>query len=360
MKAFARWIKALPDNQGEEEFYFRKNTVLQFGNSWDIIGAAILINPGSAYPNQEVIDKGTISKLQEISNTFSDPGEWREFNVDSTMRFLEKIFSGWYIGRRKRLNGVILLYNIFNIRCPDLEEALKLRNDSRLKDMPDMITKRAELTTLDVPIYIGWGQTGKSELAQEAKKIFDNVHDRVCYYIGEDFNNALFYHPLFVNTSYRKDATKRLLCKFLHVEGDVNPLIKINETVGKNIIENIRSYIDKAKIVESTPSKLSFRLCDDILTMAIVAQKTKQYIILQHSDYDKRRNYRNYSTAYKSVAEICDLIGPYGYSTTLDSSLGEKALNDFAATSVEEISNMILEEIQEIEGKVDSLLTKED
>ena len=78
MKVFARWIKATLDNHSEEEYHFRKNTILQFGNSWDIIGAAILINPGSALPTNESIDCETISKLQKISDICDKKDEWRE------------------------------------------------------------------------------------------------------------------------------------------------------------------------------------------------------------------------------------------------------------------------------------------
>ena len=87
MKVFARWIKAPLDNHSEEEYYFRKNTILQFGNSWDIIGAAILINPGSALPTDESIDCETISRLQKISDICDKKDEWRAFNADSTILF---------------------------------------------------------------------------------------------------------------------------------------------------------------------------------------------------------------------------------------------------------------------------------
>ncbi len=358
MKAFARWIKASSQNQDTEEYYFRKNTILQFGNSWNVIGAAILINPGSAMPTEELIDSATKSKLREVSNTYNENGEWRVFNVDSTMRFLEKIFSGWYIGQRKELEGVILLYNLFNIRCKDLNKALELRADHRFKDMEDMVTKSTELTTMDVPFYIGWGNTGKYHLRADAEELFKQLKGKVCYYTGEDFMKAPCYHPLYVNTSYHTDATKNVLCRFLRCESDVRPLLKINKAVGDKVFENIKTRIGSDGIVESNSSKLSFTVCDDKLTVAIVSQKTKQYIYWQHSKYNKSRNYRDFNSDYLYVTAIRSILEAYGYNVNLDSSLGEKNLKDFASINIEEISNLILSEFHELSQKICRLFSE--
>ena len=220
MKVFAQWIKACAGEPGNED-YFRKNTILQFGDSFDVIGAAILINPGSARPIAEVIDDETKSKLQEISSD-SKGGEWRVFNADSTMRFLEKIFSGWYIGQPKRLNGVILLYNLFNIRCADLEDAHKLR--AKYSDLPEMYTKPEELTESDIPFYICCGSPAKNKMSEYAKELWKRIQYRVSYYAGSDFDKALFYHPQYINTSYHQPVTQNLLCRFLRYGGEVRPL----------------------------------------------------------------------------------------------------------------------------------------
>ncbi len=355
MKVFARWIKAPLDNHSEEEYHFRKNTILQFGNSWDIIGAAILINPGSALPTNESIDCETISRLQKISDIYDKKDEWRVFNSDSTMRFLEKIFSGWYLGKSKRLNGVILLYNLFNIKCADLKEALKLRKAAQFEDLKDMTTTPADITSLNVPIYIGWGNTGKCVLSDDANKIFEAIVDRVCYYTGENLCKAACYHPLYVNTSYRKEATKHLLCRFLRVEGDIQPFLAINISVGLKIIENLKKRIDKSSIVESLPSKLSFKLCNGKLVFSIISQKSRQYVCFQHANYNKRRNYRDNLPDYEYASEIRVILESYGYNVASDSSLGEKSLNDFAAMNIEDISNMIWEEIQELTDRINNI-----
>lgn len=348
MKAFARWIEIIPEDQSEEKDYFRKNTILQFGKSWDVIGAAILINPGSAFPTDEVIDCETKSKLQEISNTAEGNGEWRAFNVDSTMHFLEKIFSGWYLGRQKKLNGVILLYNLFNIRCPDLNEALSLKDDSRFEKRV-MYTESEELTSLNVPIYIGWGQTGKTHLTKNAEDIYKTISNRVIYYIGDNVKKAPCYHPMYVNTTYRKEATKKWLCRFLRVdENDVCPLLLVNQTDAFEIINKLKERIEPSKIIEEKKDKLSFKVCNDNLIVAIVAQKSNQYIYWQHAKYDKRRNYQNCMSDYECVPEIRNILESYDYNINSVSALGKKSLQYFPGTSIDEIFKLIWNETQEI------------
>lgn len=356
MKVYARWIKATPIDHSPEEYYFRKNTVLQFGNSWDIIGAAILINPGSALPTDEMIDYKTKTKLQEISNQGLDKDKWRVFKPDSTMRFLEKIFSGWYIAQWRPLNGVILLYNLFNIRCANLNEALRLRKSPRFEGMEnEMVTKAKDLTPLNVPIYIGWGNTGKTVLASDAKELFRSVCNRVKYYTGEDFSKALFYHPLYVNTSYRKDICLDLLHRFLDVESNGRHLLTINREVGCDVIEHLKTLMDADKIIESSANKLAFRPCNENLTFAVVSQKSKQYIYCQHTKYDKRKNYRDFLSEYEYSLEIRDILESFDYNRANDSTLGEKYLKDFAAMDVKDISKMIWGEIQEISEKINAL-----
>lgn len=349
MKAFARWINALPENQNKKKYYFRKNTILKFGKSWDVIGAAILINPGSASPTDEVIDCETKSKLQEISNTDEENGEWRVFSVDPTMRFLEKIFSGWYLGQSKKLDGTILLYNLFNIRCKDLDEALKLRSNLKFKGSDDMVTKPEELTSLNVPIYIGWGHTGKTILSENAQEIFNSISDRVYYYIGDDFQKVRCYHPMYVNTSYRKEATRKWLCNFLRIdESDVCPHLLVNHIEGFEIINKLKEWIEPSKIVEEKKGKLSFRVCDDNLIVAIVSQRSKQLIQWQHAKYNKSRNYIKYVFEYEYTTDIREILESYDYNINTKYALGEKSLNDFPASTIEEISNLIWDEIQEI------------
>lgn len=362
MKVFAQWIKARPEDSDNED-YFRKNTILQFGNSWNVIGAAILINPGSALPSEEIIDSDTKSKLQEISNTYSENEDWRVFNADPTMHFIEKIFSGWYIGQNKHLDGVILLYNLFNIRSQNLKTALALKE--KYKQSPYMFTKPADVTTLDIPIYLGWGNIGKTELAvidnnsnnkSVSESLFESLKDQVSYYTGCNFDKALFYHPQYINRSYHNPITQNLLHRFLRLDGEVTPQIIFNENVCREIIDEIKTYIEDTKIVNGNEkNKLSFKVCKDRLVCTIVLQKNKERIILQHAEYNKKRTYRDYSSDYENVDGIREILYSHNYDISFASSLGEKSLKVFTATNIEDTSKIIREEIQEISDLIEEL-----
>ena len=75
MKVYARYFS-------EDGLNFRRDTILRFGDSWDVIGAAVLINPGSAHPLAEIDSETIIAHLSSITG-HSDC--WKEFSADATM-----------------------------------------------------------------------------------------------------------------------------------------------------------------------------------------------------------------------------------------------------------------------------------
>lgn len=203
MKVFARYFS-------ENDLNFRCNTVLQFGDSWDVIGAAVLINPGSAKPVGDV-DACTLEKLASITG---ETTEWHSFTVDSTMRQLEKIFNGGYVGDATPLNGVILLFNLFNLRDKNLAEALELHKTCK---SPYLFTTETDIDSLKSidRIYLGWGGAGRYNLRCQAEQIFNAVKDKCNYYLDTNFNKNAFYHPGYVNRSYkRNNITKQILNSF--------------------------------------------------------------------------------------------------------------------------------------------------
>jgi hypothetical protein len=121
MKVFAEYIKY-------KELYFRRNTLLQFGDSWDLIGNIVLANPGSAKPKNVISSEelllinGFYQKYRQ--QDIFEPLNYREFNDDPTMRMVAKIFNGLYIGREFKLNGTIQLFNTFNIKNQNLKSAI--------------------------------------------------------------------------------------------------------------------------------------------------------------------------------------------------------------------------------------------
>lgn len=70
------------------------------------------------------------------------------------MRFIEKIFTREYLGKSKKLNGVIQLFNTFNIKNQNLEEAIEyFECDSDL-----MYSLGIEKYFHDKPTYFGFGK----------------------------------------------------------------------------------------------------------------------------------------------------------------------------------------------------------
>lgn len=203
MKVYARYFS-------ENGLNFRLNTILQFGDSWDVIGAAVLINPGSAKPIADIDDE----VANHVSSLTGLTDNWQQFSPDSTMGQLAKIFSGWYAGEDSPLNGCILLFNLFNLRDKNLAEAVELQKDCGSEHLFSTEKDLKRLENVD-KIYLGWGNTGKYQLRQYAEPIFDAVKAK-CAYLDADFNRNAFYHPGYINRSYNLNpTTKRIVKEFL-------------------------------------------------------------------------------------------------------------------------------------------------
>lgn len=203
MRVFARYIS-------EDGRNFRLNTVLQFGNSWSPIGAAVLINPGSAQPINRVSDAEQCH-LSQISGNNND---WFEFLPDPTMRQIEKIFNGWYVGEEKSLNGVILLYNLFNLQDQKLANALNKQKTCKSEHLL-ISTKDMEIIKDVDKIYLGWGKVGKrdAKLKHIAESIFSSLYPQLKHYLCENFDDNTFYHPGYINRSYKRNLTTLELMK---------------------------------------------------------------------------------------------------------------------------------------------------
>ena len=61
-------------------------------------------------------------------------------------------------------------------------------------------------------IYLGWGNTGKYQLRQYAEPIFEAVKAKSPY-LYPDFNRNAFYHPGYVNRSYKSNPTTQQIVK---------------------------------------------------------------------------------------------------------------------------------------------------
>ena len=121
MKVYADYFK---ESNCKE---YRKKTLLHFGEGTNLLGSAVLMNPGSAKPIGEPDSKFLKSFYGENHQiTELDLKNWKTFSPDSTMGQLEKIFNGWYLGKQRELNGVIQLFNCFYFRNQNFREASKI------------------------------------------------------------------------------------------------------------------------------------------------------------------------------------------------------------------------------------------
>lgn len=204
MKVYAEYIE-------KDGLFFRRNTLLQFGNSWDLIGNVVLANPGSADPINEASDEA----LASISKFYIDyrNGEhlltknWHEFTPDSTMCFVEKIFSGWYIGKNIKLDGVLQLFNTFNIKNKNLQEAV-----TQIKISSDLLFSNEIYNYFnDKPTYFGFSNDVINDeiLCKVAMHIFENSSDEVRSIYNSDFTKNSFYHPMYVNRAYGQPNFKK-------------------------------------------------------------------------------------------------------------------------------------------------------
>ncbi|MGN0029998.1 MAG: hypothetical protein ACI35Q_09765 [Marinilabiliaceae bacterium] len=211
MEVYARYFS-------QEGLDFRPDTVLKFGSSWDVVGAAVLINPGSAAP-VSYVDGETTKCLAAITGRDDN---WRAFKPDSTMRQLAKIFSGWYIGLNRELKGCILLFNLFNIRNQNLNAAIGQLYSIENNIVQSPFTSDSDMLNLTKVehVYLGWGSAGKYKLRKYAEPIFELVK-RKCDYLDPDFMRNPFYHPGFVNRAYKRNANvRKIICGFLGMPAD--------------------------------------------------------------------------------------------------------------------------------------------
>ena len=195
---------------------YRKKTLLQFGNSTNLIGSAVLMNPGSSKNTGKNADSELIKSFfkenhnRELSE--NEIAEWYDYTGDSTMRQLEYIFNGWYlqengiIEQTTELNGIIQLFNCSYYKNQHLNEA----KHHFAKD-EDVNFEEYDLIT-DKPVYFGWGNEGKmpyGSLYETATNIFeeymksDSTHKNI---YKSTFKDNLFYHPGFINRGYRRYA----------------------------------------------------------------------------------------------------------------------------------------------------------
>jgi hypothetical protein len=143
----------------------RWRTILQFGDSWNVIGNVVMKNPGSAR-----VAKGETSSITDIFLTQElrefdpeDNNAWYEFRPDATMHSIKDLFARRYSISSQELNGII---QIFINHAQHKGDHHQSRHNDRLCGQPSILfphTKTPLFSSLSGE-YLGI-HTGKSSLS---------------------------------------------------------------------------------------------------------------------------------------------------------------------------------------------------
>lgn len=196
----------------EDDINFRKITILQFGDSWDLIGSAILKNPGSASPLEEHIGDKELKLLKQNYPSINIEN-WKKFKCDTTMQCLEKVFNGYYVNKTKPLSGIIQLFNLHYVREANIIRARKILEGTESIHKFPILSETLKLIK-DKPVYIGWfNEPQKLKMDHPktfASEIFEHLKTTDHFYLEQEFSKNQFYHPMGVNSSYLVAKNKGL------------------------------------------------------------------------------------------------------------------------------------------------------
>lgn len=165
-KCFARWHA-----DQKSGACFRDQTILQFGESWELRASLVLMNPGSAVPIKEVATK----KLMSLRLPYFVPPrieeDYYEFKIDPLMRNILSSMSEIFGA------GVVKIYNTFNLKNQHSVEALA--SSGRFIKHTRMMDKMEDVRFLSAPVIFGPGrETAKNlELSEQLGKFIDHVPD---------------------------------------------------------------------------------------------------------------------------------------------------------------------------------------
>ena len=334
MKVFAHFKDATESVDGLQ---YRWRTLLQFGNSWEILGTVIMKNPGSSRPIYSTIPEATLQQLQQIDNE----ADWYEFTVDTTMSGIGRLFSIYCHNRNLPLNGVVQIFNLFNIREADLNKALAYKQQSN-----DSIvcTWQKDREQLKGAIYLGWGDLGKEELfKQQALTIFEQTKQSSLHYLSDNFHHNKFYHPLYL-TLYGK--------KKENVAQALSDFCQQKYLSDKSIIDIPEMSLDAKEIASTVQQKLmeygfqNFGNNQQRFTLSTELQVTvthseKGYVGIRHQEYAKKYGEYPYPHANEYRMDLED----FGYQHKMnDVWLGTKTFKEYGYSNAD-IAEAIIKEI---------------
>jgi hypothetical protein len=206
MKVYAEFIE-------ENGIEYRTKTILQFGNSWNLIGSIVMKNPGSAFPKNEISieDWNKVAENELVSNSLQT--NWFEFQPDPTMGQVERVFNGYYTGNQIELNGVIQVFNLFNIRHQKINVAKQLASQSNSMHLFPQVNVVID-SFKNKPVFLGFGWEYLNINRSFAESMFEYVKASDFMYLKRDMIDNFFYHPGYINTSYSKEVVNETLKSF--------------------------------------------------------------------------------------------------------------------------------------------------
>jgi hypothetical protein len=194
---------------------YRWRTLLQLGDSWDVCGTVVMKNPGSSKPTCPIGDSELLSNLRRFdsANNYTGYG-WYHFSVDNTMGLVRKLIEAYLVAHNKPAEGVIQIFNLFNIRDVDLNKGLEKIKASQGE--PILMTTDDDINNLVPPIYLGWGNLKNNKLFKGyAEKFFEKVKQDTSY-LDKDYNKNPFYHPQYLLVyGNKREKCKEVYSKFI-------------------------------------------------------------------------------------------------------------------------------------------------
>ena len=336
MKVYAHFLES--DKDG---FQYRWRTLLQFGDSWEVIGSVVMKNPGSAKPTNATITE----EEQKYLSTFDNSAfPWYIFTSDNTMRMIEKLFIAKADG--KVLNGVIQIFNLFNIRDADLGKALDKNKNavetvlSTLDDDLENIKKHPS------PIYIGWGGLGcQKPFHESAKQYFDFIRNEMGqHYLFEKFSDNRFYHPQYLMGRGKNRFNSQWLLTAFCINttefsfGGMDYIHPVKIEPG-SILNLFKQTATKYKWYEN-------KRCMFYPGLQVTFDKKTINIRFVERAKNRTFNPQDYQdTANQKIVKI--LLEEFGYCGPEKAWIGRKEYYEFG-TSPEVIVNGLIKELEEI------------
>ena len=106
------------------------------------------------------------------------------------------LFKEYYEANGKQLDGVIQIFNLFNVRDANLKKAIDMCKNDGLDKL--VYTTDDDIKNIVSPVYIGWGNLWRVPAYKEnAQRIFSEVIKKTSYLCDRIEGNK-FYHPQYL------------------------------------------------------------------------------------------------------------------------------------------------------------------